>query len=56
MTEEIDLNSKLDTLASIIVTLNGEMILLKAKVDEMQDQLDAVYIKPNLVSHDKGTI
>ena len=56
MTEEIDLKSKIDSLSKIIMTLNGEMILLTSRVDEMEDQLDSVYLKSNIVSHEPGTI
>ena len=55
MTDQIDLKNTVEELAGIIVNLNAEMIMLKARVEEMQDQLDAVYIKPNIVGHKQET-
>ena len=54
MSDQIDLKNTVDELASIIVNLNGEMIKLKAQVADIQDQLDSVYIKTNLISHEQG--
>jgi hypothetical protein len=56
MSDDINLKSKIDSLERLIMTLNGEMILLRGRVDELEDQLDSVYIKSNIVSHEPGTI
>jgi len=56
MSDQIDLKNTVDELAGIIVNLNGEMIKMKSQIEEIKDQLDAVYVKANVVGHNQETI